>query len=314
MNDDARYEIVRVRNFLDHDHGQVTQIDTEVTIRCGSKPIDNIVLNSTDFLPGLRVVDSSGEEYPLLPNEDIRSILQFGVASSNSGSGLSTMLDDINKHRLRLLWIKVPPYKRLQPDEVRIIHLKYDHSKKQGGPLHVARRWLNGSILIDVPSHLPFPAFWVLYKPAGYNIVRRGYSKIEDGAQRSMGSWKDNTDTVFCRDTEKSVQLGVARSSGGAVLSYALRPKWSVLALPVAAAVLLSILSVAVGMGPQVLADDAPLKSAIDEMLRHETSLLLFTVTASMVVPRFIDDAYIRNGLIPLYLVPIALALYFFIY
>lgn len=31
-----------------------------------------------------------------------------------------------------------------------------------------------------------------------------------------------------------------------------------------------------------------------------------------MVVPRFIDDAYIRNGLLPLYLVPIALALYIF--
>lgn len=311
MDKGKRYEIVRTRNFLDHRHGQVTQIDTEITIRCGGKAIDNIVLHSMDFLPGLRVVDSSGEEYPLLSNKDVRNVLRLD-GSDLPGSSLGDILDAINKRQIRLLWIKIPPHKRLQANEVRIIHLKYDHSKGRGGLLSAARSWHRGSILIEVPSQLPFPAFWILRKPEHYDIVRRRYSRIEGDIQKPMGSWKDNGDAVFCNDSETSVQFNVDRRQGGAVLSYALRPKRSVLALPVAAVVLLSLLPVALGLAPLVAASGTPIGSAVDELLRHELPLLLFVVATSMVVPRFIDDAYIRNGLLPLYLVPIALALYAF--
>lgn len=310
----ARYEIVRTRNFLDHRHDQVAQIDTEITIRCGGSAIDNIVLRSADFLPGLRVVDSSGEEYPLLSNEDVRSILKFGTATDPPGLGHADILDAIDRRQIRLLWIKVPPHKRLQPNEVRIIHLKYDHSKGGGGSLSVARRWLGGSILIDVPSQLPFPVFWILRKPVDYDIVRRGYSKIEDGVQRPMGSWKDNSGAIFCNDAENTVHLSVDRRQSGAVLSYTLRPKWHVLALPVAAVVLLSLLPVALGLAPLVAASGTPIGLAVGELSRHELPLLLFVLAASMVVPRFIDDVYIRNGLLPLYVVPVALALYHFVF
>lgn len=264
MGKGKRYEIVRTRNFLDHRHGQVTQIDTEVTIRCGDKAIDNIVLHSMDFLPGLRVVDSSGEECPLLSNEDVRKILHLEGGSDRLGSGLGGILDGINKRQIRLLWIKIPPHKRLQANEVRIIHLKYDHSKGRGGLLSAARSWQRGSILIEVPSHLPFPAFWILRKPEHYDIVRRRYSRIEGDIQKPMGSWKDNGDAVFCNDSETSVQFNVDRRQGGAVLSYALRPKRSVLALPVAAVVLLSLLSVALGLAPLVAASGTPIGSAVD--------------------------------------------------
>ena len=79
-----------------------------------------------------------------------------------------------------------------------------------------------------------------------------------------MGSWKDNGDAVFCNDSETSVQFNVDRRQGGAVLSYALRPKRSVLALPVAAVVLLSPLSVALGLAPLVAASGTPIGSAVD--------------------------------------------------
>ena len=312
MDEGASYEIVRTRNFLDHRHGQVTQIDTEITIRCGGKAIDNIVLRSVSFLPSLRVVDSSGEEYPILSNEDVRNILRTRAYSDRPGSDPGGIIDAINKRQIRLLWIKIPPHKRLQANEVRIIHLKYDHSKGRGGLLSAARSWHRGSILIEVPSQLPFPAFWILRKPEHYDIVRRRYSRIEGDVQKPMGSWKDNSDAIFCNDSETSVQFNVDRGQSGAVLSYTLRPKRSVLALPIAAIALLSLLSIALGLAPLVAADGTPIGSAVDELLRHELPLLLFVVATSMVVPRFIDDAYIRNGLIPLYLVPIALALYIF--
>lgn len=197
MGKGKRYEIVRTRNFLDHRHGQVTQIDTEVTIRCGDKAIDNIVLHSMDFLPGLRVVDSSGEECPLLSNEDVRKILHLEGGSDRLGSGLGGILDGINKRQIRLLWIKIPPHKRLQANEVRIIHLKYDHSKGRGGLLSAARSWQRGSILIEVPSHLPFPAFWILRKPEHYDIVRRRYSRIEGDIQKPWARGRTTATPYF---------------------------------------------------------------------------------------------------------------------
>ena len=51
------------------------------------------------------------------------------------------------------------------------------------------------------------------------------------------------------------------------------------------------------------------LQSIADAIELHKMPLLLFIVASSLVVPRFIDDAHLRNGLFWMYFVPIGLAL-----
>ena len=92
----SRFEIVRVRNFVSHDHGRVTDIDKEITIRSAAEPSDHILLESGEFLPSLRMSDSSGEEYPLMPSKHLRIMLEDAAAAGNDRPRAARLLADIN--------------------------------------------------------------------------------------------------------------------------------------------------------------------------------------------------------------------------
>lgn len=303
-----RFEIVRIRNFLDHDRGQVTRVDMEMTIRSTGKPSEHILLESSEFLPGLRMSDSSGEEYPLMSNRHLRMMLENAAAAGADRPGAARLLKDIDSRKTRLLWFRTPLHKALQPGEARVLHLTYEHPEKTGGILGAVKSLKTGAIMIKVPAAQPFPMFWILNKPTDYNVSRRRYSSIEDGATANVGSWADNAGAVCCRGTAKSESIRVKPDRGEAVLSYSLTPKKIVLALPVAAISMLSLLAILLGVSPHV-GSGSPLWAVADAIVRHKMLLLVFIVTSSLVVPRFIDDAHLRNGLLWLYFVPVGLAL-----
>lgn len=85
-------------------------------------------------------------------------------------------------------------------------------------------------------------------------------------------------------------------------------PKKIAPALYVAAIFMLSLLAASLWASPHV-GDDNPLWPVADAIVRHEMPLLLFIVASSLAVPRFIDDAHLRSGLLWMYFVPIGLAL-----
>lgn len=303
----------------------------EITIRSTDES-DHIVLNLDKFLPNLRMVDATGEEYPLMSNKHLRIMLE-DAASGADHPWIDNLLADINNHKTYLLWFVVPPRRVLRPNEVRVLHLTYEHSKKEGGlwddvrrlwtgrrrrdlarevaatgPWGAIRKLWTGAIRISVPSVSPFPTFWILGRPADYNISRRRYSKIENGTLKNMGSWKANADAVFCESTAKSESVHVKPNPSGAALHYSLTPKKIVLVLPVAAIVMLSLLAMSLWASPYV-DGGGTLQSIADAIELHKMPLLLFIVASSLVVPRFIDDAHLRNGLFWMYFVPIGLAL-----
>ena len=304
----SRFEIVRVRNFVSHDHGRVTDIDKEITIRSAAEPSDHILLESGEFLPSLRMSDSSGEEYPLMPSKHLRIMLEDAAAAGNDRPRAARLLADINSRKTHLLWFRIPPHKTLRPNETRILHLTYEHPKKDDGPLGGVRSLMARAITIKVSPALSVPTTWVLSKPGDYNISRRRYMGIKDGAQVDMGSWDDNADAVFCNDTEKSTSLHVKPDRNGAVLHYSLTPKKIVLAVPVAAIAMLSLLAASVGASPHVDAG-SPLRPIADAIVLHALPILLFIAASSLVVPRLIDDAYLRGALLWMYFVPVGLAL-----
>lgn len=303
-----RFEIVRIRNVLNHDRGQVTDVDVEITIQSSGLPSDHILLESGAFLPNLRLVDSSGEECPLMSNKHLRAMLEDAAAVGPGRSKAAQLLAAVNSRKSRILWFKVPPHKALRANEVRVLHLTYEHPEKKGGLLGAIQSLRTGAVIIKVPPAPPFPTLWILNKPADYNISRRRYLRVKNGAVKDMGSWEDNAKAVFCKTTAKSETLRVSPDRNGAILYYSLAPKKIVLALPVAAIAMLSLLAVSLGISPY-LDSGNPLWPVADAIVRHEMLLLLFIVTSSLVVPRFIDDAHLRNGLLWLYFVPVALAL-----
>lgn len=255
------------------------------------------------------MTDSSGEEYPLMPNKHLRIMLENAAAAGNGRPRAARLLADINSRRTHLLWFRIPPHKKLRPNETRILHPTYEHPKKEGGPLGGVRSLRARAITTKASPALPFPTTWVLNKPEDYNISRRRYRRIKDGALADMGSWDDNADAVFCNDTEKSTSLHVKRGQNGAVLHYSLTPKKIVLAVPAAAIAMPSPLAVSVGASPHV-DTGSPLRPIADAIVHHALPILLFIAASSLVVPRLIDDAHLRGALLWMYFVPVGLAIF----
>lgn len=303
-----RFEIVRIRNFINHDRGQATDVDMEITIQAAGESSEHVILESDNFLPNLKMSDSSGEEYPLLSSKYLQIMLESAAAAGIKQHETTRLLADMSSRKTHLLWFKTPPHKALEPHETRVLHLTYEYPKSKGGLLGGTRRLRTGAIGIRMSPALSFPTFWILNRPADYNISNRRYLKAKGGTLADAGTWEDNKDVVFCKDTEKSTSLHVRPDRNGAALSYSLTPKKAVLALPVAAIVLLSLLAASLVAGPH-LGGDGPLRPIADAVVLHEVPLLLFIIASSLVVPRFVDDAYLRGGLLWLYFVPIGLAL-----
>ena len=72
---------------------------------------------------------------------------------------------------------------------------------------------------------------------------------------------------------------------------------------------MLSLLAILLGVSPHVGSGSPPPAAVADAIVCYEMHRLVFIVTASLVVPRFMDDAHLRNGLLWLYFVPVGLAL-----
>lgn len=302
------FEILRIRNFVNHDHGQATDVDMEITVHSVGETSESIILESSSFLPNLRMSDSSGEEYPLLSNKYLRIMLADEADDGPDRAEAARLLAGIDSRKTYLLWFKTPLHRALQPRETRVLHLTYEYPRGEAGLLGSMRRLKTGAIRLRMSPPQPFPVFWVLNKPADYNISGRRYLKAKGGRLADAGSWENNEDAVCCRDTERCTSLHVRPDRSGAALSYSLTPKKIVLALPVAAIAMLSLLAASLAAVPHLDAGGS-LQPIADAVVRHKVPLLLFIIASSLVVPRFIDDAYLRGGLFWLYFVPVGLAL-----
>ncbi len=275
MEAGSRFEIIRVRNFLSHRNGQLTDVDMEVTIRSVAKESKHIVLQLPDFMPNLRIVDSSGEEYPLLPSKHLQIMLREASAAGPDRDAAYATLAEIDDRKARLVWFSIPPGKAFGPNEARVIHLKYEHVEEKAGWIDRMRNMMVRTIIISIPPEQSFPMLWVLDKPPDYNISRRRYSSKEHVKTAGGGSRGDKAGTAVFRDTTKSVSLHVGPSKASAILSYSLVPKKTVLALPASVIGMLTLLAASLGVGP-LLDSDNPLWPIAEEILRHETLLVLF--------------------------------------
>ena len=269
------------------------------------------MLESDKFLPNLRMADSSGEEYHSCPAGTCESCSKTTRLATDH-SAAARLPADISGRKKHLLWFRIPPHNALQPNEARVPRLAYEHPKRDAGLPGAIRSLRTETVVISVPPALPFPVLWILGKLADYSISRRRYSTVKAGRTTDMGSREDNADVVFCKITAKSESLHVKPCRDGATLSYSPTHKKITLALPVAAIAMLSQLAVSPWASPY-LDGGVPPQPLADAIALYKMPLPLFIIASSLAVPRFVDDACLRNDLPWLYFAPIGLAICSFV-
>ena len=307
MGNEQFIEILRVRNFLEHNHKQITNIESEFTITSNKKngTIDNIFLTFHNFLPNLKIVDSEGTEYPIMSNTDTKMLLEI-MQEKNDSEELARLIQDVKGRKIFLIWIKIPPNKKLLSNETRILHLYFDNTK------------INKSgkrILLDVSSNLSFPVFWIFKKPTDYNITNQISYTVKDEKLTNKKSWKNTRDgSFYYADTERTSTLLVKPNQDKLIISYSFKPKASIIMLPMTSIVLLvsfsSFLIVVQNSAAYGWYWISP--SLAENLLERKIELSLFIVSLSLIIPKFIVNAEIRHSYFWLWFVPIVLAIVFF--
>lgn len=307
MEDAQFIEVLRIRYFLEHNSEQITRVKSEFTIKSNRKKdtVDNIFLTFGSFLPNLDVVDAEGTKYPIMTNKDTRTLLEIMREESPDSQHISRILEDFENRKTFIIWIKVPPNKKLQPNEVRILNLNFE-SPKIGDSAQ-------NHIFLNVSSNLPFPVFWILKKPKDFKIANQKYYVIEDNKLARKKSWTDKANDIFYySNTADSSSILVKANQADILISYSFKPSQSIIALPTTSISLLVAFSISLIVAQHyTISNDYDSPKLVTDLLDRKIELSLFVVSASLVIPRFITNAVIRHRYLWLYFVPIGLIVFF---
>lgn len=302
-------EVLRIRYFLEHNSEQITHVKSEFTIKSNREKdeVDNVFLRFGSFLPNLDVVDAEGTKYPIMTNRDTQTLLEIMKEERQDSQHISEMMEDIKNHKVFLIWIKVPPNKKLQPNEVRILYLNFENEKMN--------RNIHDRIFLNISSSLPFPVFWILKNPQDFKITNKKYHTIEDNRLLDKGSWTDSTNNIFYgHDTVDSSSVFVKSSQTDILISYSFKPDRVIVTLPIASLTLLIAFSgfLIAAQLSTIYNYDSP--KLVDDLLDRKIELSLFVIAASLVIPRFISNVVIRHKYFGVYFVPIGLIVFFLLH
>lgn len=181
-------EIVRVRNFLEHDHMQATQTRSEYTIRntWGDKAIDSIFLQVDDYHPNLTVTDFRKIAYPVMTNSDVVGLLSIMVENITNDEKMSDddrdrrarkikrLADDVRDHKTYIIWIKIPPGMELKKGETRLVYLDYETRQKDRAGIGSVRQYIcDETLRLGIYPGMSFPVVWTLKMPKDCKITGR---------------------------------------------------------------------------------------------------------------------------------------------
>lgn len=300
-------EVLRIRYFLEHNSKQITCVESEFTIKSNrkEKPVDNIFLTFERFLPNLNVVDAEGTKYPIMTNKDTLTLLEIMKEKSQDSQHISQIMQDVRNRKIFLIWIKVPPNKKLQPNEVRILYLNFKNKKIDSSS--------QNHIFLNVSSDLPFPVFWILKRPIDFKIANQKYYIIENNKLSSEKSWTDNANDIFYyNDTADSSSIFVKPYQANILISYSFKPNQDIIVLPITSISLLIIFSMSLIIAQiHTIYSDYHTLKLVEDLLDRKIELSLFVVSVSLVIPRFITNPVIRHKYLWWYFVPIGLTVSF---
>lgn len=289
MNLQPKYSILRVKNVLDHDRDRVRHTRSEYTLESATDNLGDILIVFPKFLPNLKVSDSDGTAYPIIPNEHAKAELAENGRDAIGHPDATQILDDIEKQHKFLVWVKIPPNKHMNDGEVRIIYFDYDSEKKDTSPSN----WLTHrkKIVLNV-TPVEFPVFWVLKKPEGYDLGNIEYHELYEHAKLSSSKLSENPN-VRLHQTTDSHSFHIKKPSEYVAVSYSFHPKRSVVALPIIFGTFLTLLSLVL-IADLALTINTP--SDVSLLTSEKFTLAIFIMASAMVIPRLIPYVEIRHG------------------
>lgn len=178
FNDSTR--VIRERILINHDSPEKREIIDEFTIyNKTTEDVDNIFLIKKGFMAGLRITDESNRELPLLSNESLKALIrpELNGKDPEKNEQLKNLLEDIEKHRRFVLWIKLSKENAIHPKNFKIVKLTYKNQNL--GDIKIGRKdWLKTKLdLFTIPSFLidnikhkdsKHDIFYVISMPEGF--------------------------------------------------------------------------------------------------------------------------------------------------
>ena len=298
---------------MTHNHHQIAKIDSAYTIQCmEGHHADSLLLALDEFLPNLRIFDSAGTEYPVMAKEDVNKLLEYERANPY----VNQVAKKVECEGAFPLWIRFPPDRVMEPEEVRIVHLLYERHETGVQPRHAGLKqklrtfWTSkksdaGLQKLEVSSNHSFRVFWTFKKPDDYDFADKlCVFNTPDGTIKRP--W-DGIQDKGHHDRTPDGETLIIRPDLEAVISYRLRPKTSVVLFPRVTFGLLLALS-----GSLLLLQFVE-ENTFDVLLERDMELALFAASSSVVASRLIRNVEIRHGHARWFLTSVGLATALFI-
>lgn len=306
--------VIRQRFFVDYTSESKKIFTEEYTLMCktiNKNGIDNIFIKSSKLLPNLKIYDSDGTNLALVTNILTRALINNLIRYSTKDSvkkELQNLLKDIDDRKIFLLWIKLPHLKRFHTNESRVIFLEYEATKEE---TKIKDR------VLEFHS-APHEVFYVVTPPNDYEFDKEEIEYYDSEKKifvKQKENWISNKgDPYFFNENQDSVTIRIRPNTQQNILfTYSFKPKKSIIAFPYIALGLLASAAFLIAFSKFDLFMDVCHSINLcnfgnpfaDRQIQYELGI----ITASLVVPRLIQNTEIRHSLRRLYLIPIAIGI-----
>lgn len=297
--------VLRQRYFIDHTSNSQTFITVEYTMIANNDGIDNIFIEVPRFLLNLKIYDADDEQLPLLPNDYTYALLEDRIQklSGLRKDALQKYYEEIREHKKYLLWIKLPPLKKLVKNQLRIITLEYDAEKK---------RKPSKKLELDFPTNETHNVFYAIRKPEDFEFTNADIEIAEGSNKPKKYKGENNkTDPIYVNTGFDSMVITKKYGITMPVkVRYSFQPDRNITAGPITLAALLSLvpLNIIISTICTGLCFKTPLPGT-DVLIQHKIEIGLGIVAASLVLPTLVNNQRIRDSLRTTFYFPIILAI-----
>jgi hypothetical protein len=200
-------KIIRERIFIEHSSPEEREIIDEYTIlNETTEKIRSIFIPRTDFMIGLKILDSKNQELSFLTNEHTRELLDTDKMLYSTALMENRLLTQVNLRQIFIIWIRLHLDEPINPNEPKIIKLVYKNTtptKKIGFFNSLQRQ----KFLFSIPrfrtqntkdESQKYDIFYIISAPEGfeldYQIIKN--IKIENGEEKPLEK-KDGVHTNY---------------------------------------------------------------------------------------------------------------------
>lgn len=305
----ALIQILRQRIFINHSSTAKTFITEEYTVRSLGNGVDNIFIEKDQFLPNLLIFDSDGEELPIIRNDFTLQLLENKKKTSqdeDEKNKYQEYIDNIKNKKVYMLWIKIPPNKKMIKNQLKIINLEYDAIKDRKPTKKIETVYKRSSL---------HSVFYIIKKPEDYDFSNKPHISLTDNNDKYSEFFNWNIkpgDPIYVTETYNSLSVTIIPDRTKSVyIAYSFSANKNIISFPLLAVGLLSLASVLL-----LILNNCSYLNACGFLEIHsarvlfdkKVEFLVGVMAASVVLPGLIRNDFIRNTYKYFFLIPLVIA------